>query len=343
MPIFSIIIPVYNSERYVERCAKSIENQTFQDYEVIFVDDGSNDSSKEFCTEISQRDRRFLCLEKAHGGASAARNYGIVHAEGEYVVFVDADDYIKEEMLEELYLTIYTGTHPELCFMSSHYVVSGGECNKNVVFKLDKTYNKEEGVLAKDFLEMVTKKENHMPGSTCLLVCNREFLFQNDLEFADNLAWSEDTDFAFRTLAYANNIKCCEYCGYCYFIENNSSISKQITLKKALGRMDVYFNWSLYFLEKEEAKTRYSSASREKIVQQLLAEYCVFLNTYITLKDREERKYIQDRLISEKWLWKQCSDDRYRDYVKYGVRLGTLLQKVKRKIKRTLGIDKSAA
>lgn len=102
MKKISLILPVYNVEEYIEKCLQSITAQTFQDYEVIIVDDGSTDGSVRFCEEICTQDSRFSLINKENGGLSDARNVGIEAATGEYIVFVDSDDFIAPTLLEQL-------------------------------------------------------------------------------------------------------------------------------------------------------------------------------------------------------------------------------------------------
>ena len=99
----SIIVPVYNVEDYLERCVKSIINQTYRNIEIILVDDGSTDNSGVICDEFSKNDDRIIVFHKENGGLSDARNYGIDRAAGEYLIFVDSDDYIHPQMVEALY------------------------------------------------------------------------------------------------------------------------------------------------------------------------------------------------------------------------------------------------
>lgn len=98
----SIIVPVYNGEKSIERCISSICNQTYADIEVIIVNDGSTDRTREMCEQMCKQDRRIKLFNIQNGGVANARNYGIDHSTGEYIMFVDADDYIEKEMCEVL-------------------------------------------------------------------------------------------------------------------------------------------------------------------------------------------------------------------------------------------------
>lgn len=100
----SVIIPVYNSEAYLKECLDSVVHQTLQDIEIICVDDGSTDASMDILQKYAQKDERFRILEQQHLGGGAARNLGLKEAEGEYLSFLDSDDYFELDMLQKIYL-----------------------------------------------------------------------------------------------------------------------------------------------------------------------------------------------------------------------------------------------
>ena len=106
MAEISVIVPVYNVELYIEKCIKSIVNQTFSDIEILLVDDGTKDKSGEICEYYSEKDVRIKVIHKENGGLSDARNVGMQFATGKYIIFIDSDDYIKEDMLEYMYNNI---------------------------------------------------------------------------------------------------------------------------------------------------------------------------------------------------------------------------------------------
>ena len=104
--LISIIVPVYNVEKYLKKCVESIINQTYKNIEIILVDDGSSDKSGDICDEYKKLDNRIRVYHKENGGLSDARNYGIDKAKGKYIGFIDSDDYIKNDMYEVLYKAI---------------------------------------------------------------------------------------------------------------------------------------------------------------------------------------------------------------------------------------------
>ncbi len=108
-PLISVIVPVYNIKEYLPRCVKSITNQTYRNLELILVDDGSTDGTGVLCDELAARDERIRVFHKKNGGSSSARNLGISQARGQYLGFVDSDDYISPEMYERLVNSLKVG------------------------------------------------------------------------------------------------------------------------------------------------------------------------------------------------------------------------------------------
>ena len=98
MPKLSVIVPVYNTEKYLRECIDSILAQTFGDFELLLVDDGSTDSSGAICEEYAQMDERIRVIHQKNAGATVARRNGVSHAGGEYITFVDSDDWISRDM-----------------------------------------------------------------------------------------------------------------------------------------------------------------------------------------------------------------------------------------------------
>lgn len=122
MPEISIIVPIYNVEKYLDKCVLSIINQTFSDIEIILVDDGSKDSSGDLCDQWAKKDSRVLSLHKQNGGLSDARNYGIEASHGKYVGLVDGDDFVKPDMFATLYqILIKNDADISMCGFADYY------------------------------------------------------------------------------------------------------------------------------------------------------------------------------------------------------------------------------
>jgi len=140
--LISIIIPVYNVEKYINRCIDSILKQTYKNIEVILVDDGSTDNSGKICDEYSEKDKRIKVIHKQNGGQSEARNYALDIFEGEYVTFLDSDDYVSEDYIEYMYnLLINTKTEMSICAVQ---IVNDDKKMYNIEQTKIEIYNKKE-------------------------------------------------------------------------------------------------------------------------------------------------------------------------------------------------------
>jgi len=149
-PKVSIIIPVYNAEKYLERCVRSLMNQTLEEIEIILVDDSSTDSSLQLCNSFSEEDNRIKVIHKENEGAGKARNTALKLATGEYIGFLDADDYVEHNMFQTLYEKAVS-CHADLV-MSGVLFVDGamfskeGECVRKSYFSEDTHFDTEESL-----------------------------------------------------------------------------------------------------------------------------------------------------------------------------------------------------
>lgn len=125
--LISVIIPVYNSEKFIDRCMESILNQTYGNLEIILVDDGSKDDSLKCCNDYADRDSRVKVFHKENGGSSSARNLGVRNATGKYIGFVDSDDYIEPDMYESLASVFDNNTDAVIAQMQSVNRTDEGE------------------------------------------------------------------------------------------------------------------------------------------------------------------------------------------------------------------------
>ena len=105
-PLITVMIPMYNTEKYVKKCITSLFNQTYKNIEIIVVDDGSTDNSLRICENLAKRDHRLKILHQENRGVSAARNIALNESQGDYLVFVDSDDYVRKNYIRNLYRVI---------------------------------------------------------------------------------------------------------------------------------------------------------------------------------------------------------------------------------------------
>lgn len=140
--LITIIVPIYKVEKYIHKCINSIINQTYTNLQIILVDDGSPDNCGEICDEYAKKDSRIEVIHKKNGGLSDARNVGIKNAKGKYIGFVDSDDYIKEDMYENLYNDIEEN-QADISICNFYNVIDGKNIIKNANDGI-KEYNKIE-------------------------------------------------------------------------------------------------------------------------------------------------------------------------------------------------------
>lgn len=142
MPKFSIIVPVYGVENYIAKCIESIKNQTLEDFECLVINDETKDSSVEVAKQVIDEDTRFKIFDKSNGGLSDTRNYGIERARGEYIFFLDSDDYIGPTLLEDTYNKAKENGSDIVCF-DMMYVYENGEEKVSSAGEYDVTNYKE--------------------------------------------------------------------------------------------------------------------------------------------------------------------------------------------------------
>ena len=149
-PKVSIIVPVYNAEKYIEKCVNSLRNQTLEDIEIILVDDSSTDSSLEICKQMSINDSRIKVIHKANEGAGLARNTALSTASGEYIGFVDSDDFVELNMFKTLYekMVQYSSdlVMSGVIFVDGNMFSDKGECTRKTYFEKDTHFDTEEAL-----------------------------------------------------------------------------------------------------------------------------------------------------------------------------------------------------
>lgn len=193
-PDISIVIPVYNIEKYLPKCLDSLVNQTFKNIEIICINDGSSDNSLKILEKYASNDKRIKIINQENQGVSVARNNGIQVATGEYIMFVDGDDWIEAETCEKIYNRITCDNSDVLLF--SHYDVFP---QKRKPYNLAKDCAKT--LLVGDNVDDLTEDIIYVPAVTWGKLYKREFITNNNLMFLTNLKLSEDHLFWYNVLA----------------------------------------------------------------------------------------------------------------------------------------------
>lgn len=220
-PYFSIIIPVYNVEKYLSQCLDSIVNQEFNDYEVILVNDGSNDGSLQICWDYQKNDTRILVLDQPNSGPSSARNKGLDHAKGKYVMFVDSDDWIAVDTLQILYEQslencplIYYGFCAQFGDGDSISTIHGYRHSHNIRQYYDILYH-----------TMENKMHSFIYGFTCNKIFRRDIIEKSSIRFDLQLRVKEDEVFTNQFCMSISEVKIIPSALYNYRMSFGSSVS----------------------------------------------------------------------------------------------------------------------
>ena len=239
-PLVSIILPVYNAQSHLARCVGSICAQTYQNIEIIILNDGSKDQSLPVCEEFRQKDPRILLVDKANSGVSDTRNLGLKLASGKYVEFVDSDDYLDPDFTERL---VAAAEENEADFVIAPYkmVIPAGASKPEQV--LDKIQDElgvmsvarppemreygflPAGVYDKDTfaLRLMDKPASYFYSVLWNKLYRRDLLTRNDIQFVSEMRWAEDLVFNLRYIQYAERFVAIDKPGY-YYVQNPQSI-----------------------------------------------------------------------------------------------------------------------
>lgn len=218
VPVFSIVVPVYKVEQYLDKCVQSLIFQTYPDIEILLVDDGSPDHCPAMCDTYAQQDSRIRVIHKRNGGLSDARNAGMAAASGKYLIFVDSDDYILADTCERL-LPYAQGTND--------IIIGDGLCEGGKK-KLSHGYT-PDCVSGEAYLKLALQGGS-MPMAAWLYVYRREFLLANHLWFKQGIT-HEDEQFTPRAFLAAQRVVESGVRFYRYLIRENS-ITTQKDLRK---------------------------------------------------------------------------------------------------------------
>ena len=239
--LFSIIIPVYNVERYIHACLESVLNQTFKDWEALCVNDGSTDGSVSILEEYAAKDSRIKVISQSNAGTAAARNTGLLAAQGEYIFFLDSDDWLDLDTLHILANRLKG--EDILCFSGKRYFEFSDSFHPADLLP-EKTYHtgmdyyNENALLPRDFAFVCV----------VLRVYNKTFLLQNELFFDDDVSY-EDNLWVPITLYYARTVSMIPNILYYYRIREGSKM-QEVSLKRKMDMLNVANRLATFFIPK---------------------------------------------------------------------------------------------
>ncbi len=222
-PLVSIIVPIYNAEKYLDECLKSIINQSYGNIEMILIDDGSSDKSPQICDNYAKKDKRIKVIHKKNGGVSSARNDGICNAVGEFVIFVDSDDTIDKDSVEKLLRNI-----GDCDILISNLNIDGSPMTCNIHSKvLDKFEKKNFIDSALYVIDGYNKNVAYNPGKMVKL----SLINDNNVRYNTKMKYGEDTLFFLTLFSKTDKI----------FYLNDHFYNYRIVDDSASHRVDSFF------------------------------------------------------------------------------------------------------
>lgn len=223
---YSVIVPVYRVEPFIGRCIESVIFQTFRNLELILVDDGSPDKSGKICDQYAKTDFRIKVIHTSNGGVSQARNVGISHALGKWLIFLDADDALFDsKVLEKMYGEIVSQQADIYQFQIVHIVHTGNGCQKWITAIKPGFYY----IGGKEYKNLKPKR-----GQASNYVFNRELVKKKCIYFPEGVRISEDQAFTYSYLVYCDTMRICDLPLYVYHVNENPYNSSSVCVGKNL-------------------------------------------------------------------------------------------------------------
>lgn len=282
--IFSVIVPVYNVEKYIVQCVESIITQEFRDFEIILVDDGSTDCSGAMCDEIQNKYSNVKALHKENGGLSDARNYGVKHACGDYLLFVDSDDYICNHVFAKIEKTIEKNNYPDIVFL---------ECTKfcednQVLVRMNDGVGPEVNNLRGNELISYITHLNKFPASACTKAIKKSFFISQELYFKKGIL-SEDLEWGIRLFL---SIQSAAYCSEDYYRYRQGRVESISSTASEKHYFDILNIVEIYGCAYKDCSDKY----KKKLVFSLLEYVYRLLILGFEEVSKEKRKYYKERL-----------------------------------------------
>lgn len=281
---FSIIIPVYNVEKYLGECIESVLTQSFQSYEIILVNDGSTDTSGDICDEYAKKDKRIKVIHQENKGLSGARNKGIVSSTGEYLLFIDSDDYIAENSLEKLHDTIGENDIDVVFLEIVKFLPDGTTQPMNDGYVKEKIVNKNQEEVWEHIANI-----NKFPGSACSKAVKRSLLSE-DMLFVEGLI-SEDIEWCYRLFGKAVTYSYLEYPFYYYRQQRQGSITNSVSYKNLDSTLWIIKRWAT-----KNPETKY-----QKVLNSFISyQYMIMLYSISKMEKELSKKYFAE---AKKYSW----------------------------------------
>lgn len=294
--LVSIILPVYNVEKYLERCLESIVNQTYRNLEIILVDDGSQDSSPQICDDWAKRDARIKVIHKENGGLGFARNTGIENFTGQYVLFVDSDDYIALETVERAY-KLQKQYQAEMVFFGFCSVRKTGQITMSMVPNTPKAYfegTEVQTVFLPNLISPDVKRgiDWNLNMSAWIALYQGELIKKSGWKFvSEREIISEDQYSLLDLFKDVSKVAICPEAFY-YYCENDSSLSRTYR-KERFEKVKICYLESIKLAE----KVKYCDEVMERLSGPFLSNVIATMKQVVTIEKNFKDKLLELRYI----------------------------------------------
>ena len=218
-PQISIIIPCFNIDKHLSNCIESVISQTYESFELLLINDGSIDDTGKICDAYAKKETRLRVFHIENGGASAARNLGIEQAVGTLFLFIDGDDYIKEDYVSQL-LKNYNNSNWPICGMVN---VRDGIPTNNTNFQELLQIHDNKRIEKNNFMDLLSYYSFSSP---CARIYSASIIHKNKIRFDENVSYQEDLLFNLEYAKYVDSAYLVDYFGYCYVEHKNSSTGR---------------------------------------------------------------------------------------------------------------------
>lgn len=296
MPKISVIVPVYNTEKYLRPCLDSIMAQTFKDFEAVLVDDGSTDCSGQICDEYAQRDSRLVVIHKQNEGVAKARITAFEHSKGDYITFIDADDYVDERYIEHLHECIKKNNTDASCCQYYKVDDKGKHLSKRKDFGYFNKSGIENVLIPGLSWDRELGKESMAPVLWAKMM-KRRFV-KDVLDAGKELWYGEDQCGVLRLLYLTNSFYHSEEALYYYVFHDG-----QVTAKMDRPRWDAYIQYWQRMMN-EDIKGLYAPLIPYRIHKHLKRYLNNWINRKVPYKEfKEEALYALNSDFLEKYLF----------------------------------------
>ncbi len=273
----SIIVPVYNAEKTLEKCVNSILNQKYSNIEVILINDGSKDDSLKICKKMESKDSRIKIIDIVNQGVSVARNKGIEKSTGDYIAFVDADDYLDENIYEKM-LSVAKKYKLDIVFCNYKEIYKDG--NKSCIDQLSSIGKSIEP--SYKFIErLLSISEDCLSGSCWRSIFTKNKILNNNIKFDEKLTIAEDLKFLLEYLKTTKDVGICDEYLYYFYVNNMSTTSKY--MKNQDKDMESVNQWILEYIKSYSEKVDLSVKVKICIANTLIvntSNVCKYLSPY---------------------------------------------------------------